>query len=93
VEPLRCIAPGLLSSAKEFVSKFGKNQVDANDNSLLELKKTLLFQQPHAFLLRRRINQDDLFGLTIAKMPAISSFNSGMSRLTIGQTRSMRIPR
>ena len=48
------LQPGLLSSAREFVARFEKPQ-DAGDqeNRLLELKKTLLFQQPHAFLLRR----------------------------------------
>ena len=45
---------GLLSSSREFVAKFEKqgDEVDQAGN-LLELKKTLLFQKPHAFLLRR----------------------------------------
>jgi hypothetical protein len=48
------LQPGLLSSAREFVAKFENNPTGSNqENSLLELKKTLLFQQPHAFLLRR----------------------------------------
>ena len=48
------LQPGLLSSAREFVDKFEKTQdSDGQKNRLLELKKTLLFQQPHAFLLRR----------------------------------------
>jgi SNF2-related domain/Helicase conserved C-terminal domain len=48
------LQPGLLSSAREFVAKFENNQTGSNqENSLMELKKTLLFQQPHAFLLRR----------------------------------------
>jgi SNF2 family DNA or RNA helicase len=48
------LQPGLLSSAKDFVDRYEKTQDDdAQCASLLELKKTLLFQQPHAFLLRR----------------------------------------
>ena len=48
------LQPGLLSSAREFVDRFEKTQdSDGQKNRLLELKKTLLFQQPHAFLLRR----------------------------------------
>jgi hypothetical protein len=48
------LQPGLLSSARDFVAKFENNQTGSTqENSLLELKKTLLFQQPHAFLLRR----------------------------------------
>jgi hypothetical protein len=45
---------GLLGSAKEFVERF-ENAQEAGDQEkrLLELKRTLLFQQPHAFLLRR----------------------------------------
>jgi hypothetical protein len=45
---------GLLGSAKEFVERFESAQ-EAGDQEkrLLELKRTLLFQQPHAFLLRR----------------------------------------
>jgi hypothetical protein len=45
---------GLLGSAKEFVERFEKPQEEGDqDKRLLDLKKTLLFQQPHAFLLRR----------------------------------------
>lgn len=48
------LQPGLLFSAREFVHKFENNQNGGSpESSLLELKKTLLFQQPHAFLLRR----------------------------------------
>jgi SNF2 family DNA or RNA helicase len=52
------LQPGLLASAKEFVEKFEKN-VDANaqERSLQTLKKRLLFQQQHAFLLRRTKSQ------------------------------------
>jgi SNF2 family DNA or RNA helicase len=51
------LQPGLLSSAKDFVDRFEKNQSGGTaEKSLLELKKTLLFQQPHAFLLRRTKN-------------------------------------
>ncbi len=49
---------GLLGSAKEFVERFEKPQEeDDQDQRLLDLKKTLLFQQPHAFLLRRTKSQ------------------------------------
>ncbi len=44
---------GLLGSAKDFVSRFEKRGGDGQVDTLPELKKTLLFQQPHAFLLRR----------------------------------------
>jgi SNF2 family DNA or RNA helicase len=48
------LQPGLLSSARDFVAKYENKQAGSTqENSLLELKKTLLFQQPHAFLLRR----------------------------------------
>jgi hypothetical protein len=49
---------GLLGSAKEFVDRFEKPQEeDDQDKRLLDLKKTLLIQQPHAFLLRRTKSQ------------------------------------
>jgi len=55
--------PGLLSSSREFASKYEKgNQNPDGPNRLEELKKKLLFQQPHAFLLRR--NKSD-----VAKLP------------------------
>jgi hypothetical protein len=45
---------GLLGSAKDFVERFEKGgRGDGDLNSLDELKRKLLFQQPHAFLLRR----------------------------------------
>lgn len=45
---------GLLGSAKEFVERFEKAQEgQQQEQSLRELKKKLLFQQQHAFLLRR----------------------------------------
>jgi hypothetical protein len=45
---------GLLGSAKDFVDRFEKRREGGDhDKSLLDLKKKLLFQQPHAFLLRR----------------------------------------
>jgi hypothetical protein len=48
------LQPGLLFSAREFVQRFEKHQGGGNQaNRLLALKKALLFQQPHAFLLRR----------------------------------------
>ena len=49
---------GLLGSAKEFVDRYEKPQEeDDQDKRLLDLKKTLLVQQPHAFLLRRTKSQ------------------------------------
>jgi len=45
---------GLLGSAREFVDRFEKTQEQGDqEKRLLELKRTLLFQQQHAFLLRR----------------------------------------
>ena len=41
---------GLLGSSKDFVEKFER---DKSDHNLTDLKKRLLFQQPHSFLLRR----------------------------------------
>ena len=48
------LQPGLLASAKEFVEQFEKS-VDAGvqEENLQMLKRKLLFQQQHAFLLRR----------------------------------------
>lgn len=53
------VQPGLLSSAKDFTERFesSTNQENASGN-LERLKRTLLFQQPHAFLLRR--NKSDI---------------------------------
>ncbi len=49
---------GLLGSAKEFVERFEKPPEEGDqDHRLLDLKKTLLFQKPHAFLLRRTKSQ------------------------------------
>jgi hypothetical protein len=48
------LQPGLLASAREFSETFEKNRAaGAQDKHLHDLKKKLLFQQPHAFLLRR----------------------------------------
>lgn len=45
---------GLLGSARDFVSRFEKpREPEIQQTSLMELKKVLLFQQEHAFLLRR----------------------------------------
>jgi SNF2 family DNA or RNA helicase len=45
---------GLLGSAKEFVGRFeGARGEGDQDTGLFELKKRLLFQQQHSFLLRR----------------------------------------
>ena len=44
----------LLGSAKEFVERFERPQEEGDqEKRLVELKRTLLFQQQHAFLLRR----------------------------------------
>lgn len=49
---------GLLGSAKDFVERFEKPQEQDDQGSrMLELKKTLLFQRPHAFLMRRTKSQ------------------------------------
>jgi SNF2 family DNA or RNA helicase len=48
------VQPGLLSSAREFVSNFeSRVQSTSRDEMLAELKQRLLFQQPNAYLLRR----------------------------------------
>ncbi len=45
---------GLLGSAKEFVERFENPQEEVDqERRLIELKRRLLFQQQHAFLLRR----------------------------------------
>jgi SNF2 family DNA or RNA helicase len=44
------IQPGLLGSAREFSQKYESRQND----SLADLKTRLLYQKPHAFLLRRK---------------------------------------
>jgi len=79
------LQPGLLSSAKEFVDKFEKYQSGCDqENSLLELKKTLLFQQPHAFLLRRTKSD-------VAELPPKSVFklDCDMSDAEIEAHRSL----
>jgi hypothetical protein len=79
------LQPGLLSSAKEFVNKFEKYQSGSDqENSLLELKKTLLFQQPHAFLLRRTKSD-------VAELPPKSVFklDCDMSDAEIEAHRSL----
>lgn len=79
------LQPGLLSSAREFVAKFENNQTGATqENSLLELKKTLLFQQPHAFLLRRTKSD-------VAELPPKSVFklDCNMSDAEIEAHRSL----
>ncbi len=49
---------GLLGSAKEFVDRYEKPKQEGDqEQRLVDLKKTLLFQQPHAFLLRRTKSQ------------------------------------
>jgi hypothetical protein len=79
------LQPGLLSSAREFVAKFENNQTGSNlEGSLLELKKTLLFQQPHAFLLRRTKSD-------VAELPPKSVFklDCDMSDAEIAGHRSL----
>lgn len=79
------LQPGLLSSAREFVAKFENNQTGpSQENSLLELKKTLLFQQPHAFLLRRTKSD-------VAELPPKSVFklHCDMSDAEIEAHRSL----
>jgi hypothetical protein len=79
------LQPGLLFSAKEFVDKFEKHQTGSDqENSLLELKKTLLFQQPHAFLLRRTKSD-------VAQLPPKSVFklDCDMSDAEIEAHRSL----
>lgn len=58
------IQPGLLSSAKDFVKTF-ESQVHTRtrDQTLGDIKRKLLFQQPHAFLLRRNKSE-------VAQLPA-----------------------
>lgn len=75
------VQPGLLSSAKDFTERFesSTNHGNANGN-LEELKRTLLFQQPHAFLLRR--NKSD-----VAELPPkhLQKLRCNMSDLEINQ--------
>jgi SNF2-related domain/Helicase conserved C-terminal domain len=79
------LQPGLLSSAREFVERFENKQGGGNqENSLLELKKTLLFQQPHAFLLRRTKSD-------VAELPpkSIVKLDCDMSEAEIAAHRSL----
>ncbi len=80
------LQPGLLSSAREFVERFEKNQGDGSQQNapLLELKKTLLFQQPHAFLLRRTKSD-------VAELPpkSIVSLDCDMSDSEIAAHRAL----
>lgn len=48
------VQPGLLSSAKDFMQRYESSASrEADTGTLVELKRTLLFEQPHAFLKRR----------------------------------------
>jgi hypothetical protein len=79
------LQPGLLSSAREFVERFEKTYGDGGpDNSLLELKKTLLFQQPHAFLLRRTKSD-------VAELPpkSVIKLDCAMSEAEIAAHRAL----
>jgi SNF2 family DNA or RNA helicase len=64
------IQPGLLSSAKEFKERYeSKANAATSDGNLEELKRTLLFQRPHAFLLRR--NKSDVADLPVKQVVKI----------------------
>lgn len=79
------LQPGLLPSARDFVEKFEKIRGGgAQEKSLLELKKILLFQQPHAFLLRRTKSD-------VAELPpkSIVKLDCDMSELEIAAHRSL----
>ena len=79
------LQPGLLFSAREFVQRFEKHQGGVHQgSSLLELKKALLFQQPHAFLLRRTKSD-------VAELPPKSVFRlyCDMSEAEIEAHRSL----
>jgi len=48
------VQPGLLGSAKEFSKKFESNaKFSQQESSLRDLKTQLLYEKPHAFLVRR----------------------------------------
>jgi SNF2 family DNA or RNA helicase len=79
------LQPGLLPSAREFVERFEKTQSGGpQEKSLLELKKILLFQQPHAFLLRRTKSD-------VAELPpkSIVKLDCDMSESEIAAHRSL----
>jgi SNF2 family DNA or RNA helicase len=79
------LQPGLLPSAREFVERFEKPQSGgAQEKSLLELKKILLFQRPHAFLLRRTKSD-------VAELPpkSIVKLDCDMSESEIAAHRSL----
>lgn len=69
------VQPGLLQSAQQFRKNY-EEPIDGEerDHRLEDLKRTLLFQRPHAFLLRR--NKSDISTLppkTIVKLPCVMS--------------------
>lgn len=79
------LQPGLLPSAREFVERFEKTQSGGpQEKSLLELKKILLFQQPHAFLLRRTKSD-------VAELPpkSVVKLDCDMSESEIAAHRSL----
>jgi superfamily II DNA or RNA helicase len=47
------VQPGLLGSARDFSERFEKQEPNAKQDPLANLKSRLLYQQPNAFLLRR----------------------------------------
>ena len=69
------IQPGLLESAQQFRTKYEEViESEDRDSRLDELKHTLLFQRPHAFLLRR--NKSEVRTLppkAVVKLPCIMS--------------------
>ena len=79
------LQPGLLASAREFVERFEKTQGGGTqEKSLLELKQILLFQRPHAFLLRRTKSD-------VAELPqkSIIKLDCDMSESEIAAHRSL----
>ena len=64
------VQPGLLSSAREFTQRFESSTNQESANGKLEgLKRALLFQRPHAFLLRR--NKSDVAELPPKRLEKI----------------------
>ncbi len=79
------LQPGLLASAREFKDKFEQSiDAEAQEKSLHELKKKLLFQQQHAFLLRRTKSE-------VANLPPkhIIRLDCSMSELEIAAHQAL----
>jgi hypothetical protein len=77
------LQPGLLGSAREFVSRFeGKSR--ENNPTLSELKQQLLYRQRHAFLLRRHKSEVlDLPAKTEHKLACAMSDKEVASHLSL----------